>query len=78
MIKGITKAMERFEKIRKEQAERQSDRSPWLPVAGGSNAAVGPLGSPANTIPTRKGEGCGCDAVCNDCVEYQMHLNQAI
>lgn len=78
MIYDVIKAIERFEKIRKEQAESQSDRSPWLPVAGGSNAAVTPVGSPANTIPFNDGTGCSCETICPGCVDHQMMLNQAI
>lgn len=79
MINGIIKAIRHFEQVRKDQAGSQSDVSPWLPVAQGGNAAVAPLGSPANSIPyNRDDKDCCCKSVCPDCIDYQMHLNQAI
>ncbi len=79
MINGVINAIKYFESVRKEQAQRQSDCTPWLPLAAGANAAVAPLGSPANTIPKKEdGCDCCCDGACSDCIDYQMTLNQAI
>lgn len=74
MINGIMKAIRHFEAIRKEQAQAQSDRDPFLPYPDTKNTRPTPLQGPAND--TSNGE-CGCTSICNACVEYQMTLNQA-
>jgi len=73
-INGILAAMRAFDTVRKEQAQRQSDRNPFLPYQTTQNQAVAPLQGPANALPQDR---CGCDTICKDCVEYQMTLNQS-
>ena len=83
MNKGIKFAREYFNNLRKEQAESQSDHDPWLegsrksttlPQPYGTNGTVAPLQRAANSYPEVD---CCCKAVCSDCIEYQMTLNQA-
>lgn len=90
MINGIMKAIRHFEAIRKEQAQQQSDSNPFtqastLTVGGRSfwgssryqedkDRSVAPLQGRLNTHPEG---GCTCTSICNECVDYQMTLNQA-
>lgn len=83
MKNGIKQAIERFNNLRKEQAQGQSDRDPFLewprkdttlPYPYGTNGTVAPLQGRLNT---RSEVDCCCKAVCSDCIEYQMTLNQA-
>ena len=71
---GILKALDRFEQLRREQAQSQSDTDPFLPPQGTTNKAVAPLQTSA-IDGLRKG--CSCTSICSECVEYQMTLNQA-
>ena len=80
-INDILAAMRAFDAVRKEQAQRQSDRDPFPPYPKAKDRPVAPLQQPARASQGRLNSypesGCSCDTVCPSCVEYQMTLNQA-